>query len=165
MFEFLYILVMFFGIYFLGSIIYPILELIRICLILFRKKTIFRPWFNFSMSFILVLFISIFFGLMFGALRYTPSQVTSGVKDFIGLVFVLTCCLLNFMSILKIYCDVKKIEYNKRKRLPARQAVRALLHQHRQANNFAPHFVLYQNQLRSYYILTFYKPHPKYCII
>lgn len=114
MFEFLYILVMFFGIYFLGSIIYPILELIRICLILFRKKTIFRPWFNFSMSFILVLFISIFFGLMFGALRYTPSQVTSGVKDFIGLVFVLTCCLLNFMSILKIYCNVKKIEYNKK---------------------------------------------------
>ena len=114
MFEFLYILIMFVGIYFLGSIIYPILELIRICLILFRKKAIFRPGFNFFMSFILILFISIFFGLLFGALRYAPSQVTSGAKDFIGLVFVLTYCLLNFMSILKIYCNVKRIEYNRK---------------------------------------------------
>lgn len=114
MFEFLYILIMFIGIYFLGSIIYPILELVRICLILFRKKAIFRPWFNFFMSLILVLFISIFFGLMFGALRYASSQVTSGIKDFIGLVFILIFCLLNFMSVLKIYCNIKKIGYNKR---------------------------------------------------
>ena len=114
MFEFLYILIMFVGIYFLGSITYPILELIRMCLVLLRKQAIFRPWFNFFMSFILVLFMALYMLVCMYILRYGYRKDISGFGNILGIVLVIIYFSANIMCVLKTYCNIKKIEYNKK---------------------------------------------------
>lgn len=122
MFEFLYIVVLtvifffssFDNFWFVGLLSYFLLELLRMGLILFTKKRVFNPWFNFFMSFILILLMSVFFILIFGISLYIIEHISFLTTAIRGIVIVLVFCLINFMSVLKVYCVAKKMEYDKK---------------------------------------------------